>query len=186
MYKGVPADLPVMSAPPKNKNTKKYIMALVVALVLSGAFWGFVKKDSLSNLVNFAKKEEPAVNLPPAPKYTKTDLPTDKLPEILPKDLPMEKDAVILENYQVETKDGKVQGTRKFLSLKSVKENYAVYQKYLENNKWKILELKNEIDSVSIMATKPNVQDKIFADFYVSPNFPKATVVVITFSSVKK
>ena len=129
-YNNVPSGLPVV---PKKSNTKKYVLVLLVLIVAGVAVFAFIKKDWL---ISLAKKEEPTVNLPPAPKYTKTDLPTDKLPEIFPKDLIQEKNPMILESYQAEIGSGKKQYSVKYISEGDPKDIFVKYFTYFTKNKW--------------------------------------------------
>ena len=149
LINNIPTGLPVM--PPKN-NTKIYIWALVVVLILALAFFVFLKKDWL---MSFVKKEEPTINLPLAPQYTKTDLSTDKLPEIFPKDLIQEENPMILENYEAKFFGGlQTQYTLKYITKRSVIENFGAYRKYFNENQWAILDQDQKDNFATIRAAK--------------------------------
>ncbi len=92
---------------------------------------------------------------PPPPEYTKTDLPTDKLPEAFPKDLIQEKDPVILENYEARLFGGlQTQYTLKYITQKSVSENFGAYLKYFSKNQWAILNKDQKDNFATIRAAK--------------------------------
>ena len=92
---------------------------------------------------------------PPPPKYTKTDLPTDKLPEIFPKDLIQEKNPVILENFEAKLFGGlQTQYTLKYITQKSLDENFKAYRKYFSDNHWVILNQIQEDNFSTIRAAK--------------------------------
>lgn len=121
-----------LSGLPKKKNSKVYIFILVVVFILIVISAVFYKQGI------WPKKE--IVNLPPAPQYTKTDLPADKLPEIFPEGLIQEKNPMILENFSASFDNGKqTQYTLKYITKKSIGENLEAYNKYFKKNKWFIL-----------------------------------------------
>ena len=93
--------------------------------------------------------------MPPAPQYTKTDLPTDKLPEVFPKDMIQEKDPVILENFEVKIGSGwQTQYTLKYITQKSASENFEAYLKYFKDRQWIILSQDQKDNFAAIRAGK--------------------------------
>lgn len=136
-----------LSGLPKRKNTKIYVLILCVVFVLAIIFAVFHKQG-----IWFGKK---SINLPLVPQYTKTDLPANKLPEVFPKDLIQEKGPMILESYQAEIKDRfQTQYTLKYITKKSVDENFKLYQKYFNDNQWYILNKDQKENFAIIRATK--------------------------------
>jgi hypothetical protein len=156
-------------------NRKNISLAAVVLLFLVTVIL------ALNQLSLFKSNK---TNLSPSVGYIKTNLPADKLPDAFPKNFIQEKNAIVLDNFSYE-QNGKIQGTRKILSQKSVNENYNLYSKYFTDSGWKVWMLKKEINYKSFMATKPDAQGRFFADFYTSSNFPGRVVVETTFSPVK-
>ena len=115
-----------------NQKKKLILIALMVILAIAAATW-FVLNMQPSTTIN-----QPAANLPPAPKYTKTDLPTDKLPEVFPKDLIQETSPIILENYEADVEGGIKQYTIKYVSNLDQITIIQTYLKYLLKNGWSI------------------------------------------------
>lgn len=179
-YNNVPSGLPVV---PKKSNTKKYVLVLLVLIVAGVAVFAFIKKDWL---ISLAKKEEPTVNLPPAPKYTKTDLPTDKLPEIFPKDLIQEKDPVILENFEAKLFDGlQTQYTLKFITKKSAIENFQAYRRYFNENQWAILN-QDQKDNFATIRVAKNYDSIIITHTINQTNGIQIIDLTLTRSNTKK
>ncbi len=71
-------------------------------------------------------------------KVEKTLVESSSLPELFPKDIPIEKDAKITQNYNATSPDGRFQATRAFETKKSLDENLKLYQDYFKKNKWDI------------------------------------------------
>jgi hypothetical protein len=57
-----------------------------------------------------------------------------KLPDGFPKDIPLEKNAEILQNYNADL-EGRVQATRSFLSKENIQKNFQFYYNYLNSQK---------------------------------------------------
>ncbi|MEK7501854.1 MAG: hypothetical protein AAB629_02935 [Patescibacteria group bacterium] len=154
---------------PAKKGNKVYIWILAVVLLLTIIFAVFYKQGI------WPKKE--VINLPPAPQYTKTDLSTDKLSEIFPKDLIQEKDPMILESYQAEIKDKlQTQYSVKYLSKNNLETNWQLYAKYLYGgtNKWITINQTHDAKSFYIHAGKDI--DTVYINFNES-NLVEVTLV---------
>ncbi len=129
-----------------NINRKNILLASILFVLIAAVL-------ALNQVGLFKNKQ---TNLPPPPKYTKTDLPINKLPEAFPKDIIQEKDVVILENYEVKTLGGlQTQYTLKYITKKSVGENFMAYLKYFSNNRWLILS-KDQKDSFATIRAGKN------------------------------
>lgn len=135
-------------------NKKKILIILLAVLAIIAATVLILIKTGKLKLEK--TKQTPAkVDLPPAPKYTKRDLPTDKLPKVFPPDMVQEKDMVILESYEAEVDGGKqIQYAAKYITKNSIDKNLELYQKYLADNKWKILDASKGENFAVINATK--------------------------------
>jgi hypothetical protein len=117
-----------------NINRKNVLLASVLFVFIAAVL-------ALNQAGLFKNKQ---ANLPPPPKYTKTDLPTDKLPEVFPKDLIQEKNVMVLESYKADvevtkSESGKTQYTVKYITKNSLDKNFELYFKYFVFNKWVIL-----------------------------------------------
>ena len=110
-----------------------------------------------------------------------TNLDENKLPVGIPKDLPMEENAQILQNYEAKEQDSNnLQSTRQYISQKSLQENFDLYKKYLEDNNWVILTATDMDDLKGIMAknnsgeimditfSKNQITDEITVDITLS------------------
>jgi hypothetical protein len=91
----------------------------------------------------------PAAKVNSSLKVTQVDF--SRLPEGLPKDLPLEKDAAITQNYQAEA-GGRIQYTRQYASVKTPKENFELFKKYLEKNEWQILDSSGAEENIKSLA----------------------------------
>lgn len=78
------------------------------------------------------------MNDKPKSVVTKKDVPTNEVPDKFPKDIPVEADAKITQNYNATSVDGTFQATRVFETKKTLDANFKIYQDYLKNNNWKI------------------------------------------------
>jgi hypothetical protein len=85
---------------------------------------------------------------------------TSKYPDYIPVNIPWEKDAIVLNNYEFSDKNG-AQYSRKYLSRKTLKENVAIYQKYLADNKWKITTDTNIANFRMFAATKDDLVGRL-------------------------
>jgi hypothetical protein len=156
-----------------NKNKILIILLAILAIIVSG----LLILNQTRILKSDREKPSPVkqADLPPAPKYTKTDLPTDKLPDVFPKDLIQEKDPVILESYQAEIGGNETQYSIKYLSKNGLETNKQLYTKYLFNiNKWITLNKTSDAKSFYFQAGKG--MDTIYISF-VEPNLMEITLV---------
>ena len=152
-----------------NINRKNILLASILFVLIAAVL-------ALNQAGLFKNKQ----TNPLPPKYTKTDLPTDKLPEAFPKDLIQEKDPVILESYQAEIEGNKTQYSVKYLSKNGLETNKQLYTKYLFNiNRWIALDKTSDAKSFYIRAGKG--MDTI----YISFNEPNLMEVVLVRLNVK-
>lgn len=122
------------------------LAAAVVAVSRSGSFKKLMPgpKDKLSG------EQQPA---PPPPEITQ--VPDNQLPQGLPKSLPLEPGAEILENSTIrQPGSGKTQATRVYVSGKTSEQNYSLFEKYLKDNGWQVLSSANYAETKSFSATK--------------------------------
>jgi len=89
-----------------------------------------------------------------------TQIETSKYPDYIPKNIPWEQNAVVLNNYEFPDKTG-TQYSRKYLSQKTLEENVSIYQKYLADSKWQITTDTNQADFRMFAATKPDLLGRL-------------------------
>ncbi len=111
----------------KFKNIAIAAVALI-ALALVGAF--------IYNKMNVKPKTEEAA--PQPLEIKKVQVPATQLPGNLPSDLPIEKDAKVLQNFSATVDNLGVQYTRSYETKKSLAENLAIFTDYLKKNGWTI------------------------------------------------
>lgn len=64
-------------------------------------------------------------------------VPANNVPAGFPSGIPWEKNAAVLQNFTAkDPQTGKTQSTRVYISGKTMDENFAIYQKYLQNGGW--------------------------------------------------
>lgn len=156
------------------------IIILVVVLALA-LFWFARYKVNRGPLLTAT----PATTITPVNKVEEVN--PSVLPKTFPKDIPIEKDAKIINNYLATAPDGRTQATRTFASAKSVKDNFTLYKNYLTKNGWKIL---GRVDD----ATKPelkslfasNSSGNLVINITKSQTDPKGSIVTVNFLAVKK
>lgn len=68
-----------------------------------------------------------------------TDIPFDVFPREFPQNIPIEKGAQIVSNYNATSPEGALQATRVFASEKTVADNFDFYKKWLTQNDWKVI-----------------------------------------------
>lgn len=96
------------------------------------------------NLVQPGVKTNEPVASTGQPEKAKVDVPTvemvakNELPKGFPGDIPLEAGAEITLNLNTINPIGGSLAVREFISAKTVAENYALYQKALKENGWKI------------------------------------------------
>jgi hypothetical protein len=122
---------------------------LLVAVICGGYFWLYYKE---------IKEKPPSVLL--QKKAGIKQIPLNELPRLLPPDIPLEKNALILQNYS-QVIGNREQATRQFLSSKSLKENFEIYQNYLKNKNWSIISTVDGPDLKSLAARKERPPDVI-------------------------
>ncbi len=158
-----------------NSKIKALIIVLIVVLAAAlgfKAWWGSRSKTSTGG------NNQQQNNQSASQKIEKVA--ADKLPTGFPTDFPLEKDAKVDQNFNVTT-DGKTQATRKFISEKSLKENYDLYKDWLGKNGWttiatldveeiKSIGAKKGENTVNVSISKDPVSKKTAVDIsYVFP-----------------
>jgi hypothetical protein len=125
---------------------KKFLIALIVLIAALSLFLIFGDK------LPVRKK----AGTEPVPDKQVEYLPHDQLPPNLPANLPLEADAPLQRTEIVRIKDKENQFVRRYYSQKTVAENYAIYEKYLTDNNWKIESKINQENLAAFSATHPN------------------------------
>src|SRR4051812_33086579 len=125
----------------------KYLGAFVFLVVLAAAILLVVKaaRKQPANSEQGPGGKTAATQTLTASPVPAEQVPAGQLPKAFPADLPLEKNARVLENF--ETKDqatGKVLSTRVYVSAKTLDENWAAYQKYAKDEGWKIISSINQ------------------------------------------
>lgn len=82
--------------------------------------------------LKFNKNKVPQINI------AKSELPVDQVPQLFPKDVPIEKGAKITQNYNATSPDGRFQATRTFETKKDLSESFKIYEDYFKKNGWEV------------------------------------------------
>lgn len=87
------------------------------------------------------------------------------LPPHMPQNLPLEQDALVLQNYESKNdQTGRQQSTRAYVSAKTPEENLEIYRRYLTDSGWSEPASFNQQDLKSLSADKDGDHlDAIFA-----------------------
>jgi hypothetical protein len=170
----LPNGIPPSQARPADPANRKLLIVLIALVVVAG-------------IVAVVWRRQPAPQ-PAGGGATVTHLPVIALPEAFPAGLPIEAGAKIVNNYNAVSTDGKrIQATRVFESAKTVAENAALYQAYVNDTKngWTIM---NQSDGPA-----GSGQKFIFAkkgdgilNIGISPRQPLGSTVDLSFTTPKK
>lgn len=99
-------------------------------------------------------------------KTNTQELDPTRIPPAFPSDLPLEQ-GVLLENQISENQvpntntfkvEQETQSTRKYISQKSLEENYEIFGNYLSQNNWKVVYKLDEKNVKAYMAKKEGVE----------------------------
>ncbi len=132
----------------KNEYAKTILLVVAAVILILIIF--------IYNRTN--KSIEPNQSRLPVPSVLAGDLAANKLPDNFPKDIPLEKGAKVLQNYQKTSSDGSVQLVREFVTSKTIADNLQTYQDYMDNNGWKrSAGMIDQPKFKSFSATKDNV-----------------------------
>jgi len=126
------------------------VLALVLIILL---VWQSTKNKK-------ATEEMPLVN----ENIEVQNVPTSELPSAIPNNIPLEENALIIENDIITAPDkpGITQYTRKFVSNKSPEENYAIYKDFLNANNWEVVSVTDEDTLKSLIAVSPDKTEQLF------------------------
>lgn len=120
-------------------------------LAMKRWIWTVVGLAAAAALLVFVQYHPPRKPLLKVDTYTVA--PTD-LPTLIPADMPIEKDAPILENYAATVVDGRLQSTRTYESALDINESYKQYQEYFTAHGWTVKTSKTLDAYKAIFATK--------------------------------
>lgn len=133
-------------------NNKNFLYGVMIIIVLVAIYLVF--GNSIKN-ISWFKNPSDSQKVEPTTKPVTDQIPQNQLPSALPSDIPIEKDAVISRNEVVRLPNGEIQYIRKFISKKTVAENYKIYKAYISNTlKWTIKVDTNTATFASLMADK--------------------------------
>ena len=109
------------------------IAAVVIILVLAWLAFSHSSKPQSGNPAQNPKatSTQPSAIVPL--KVTRTDVPPAQAPTGFPTDIPIEKNAQIIQNYNA-TANGLIQATRTFITKQTLADNFTLYSNYLKNS----------------------------------------------------
>jgi len=130
-------------------SSKNYLKLLAGLVIVGALLWfgrGYLSKPSIEE-----KTETPLTDL-----YQVVDV--SKLPEGLPTNLPIEKNAPVVKNdlsYSARTNE--ITATRSYYSDLSIAKNQTNFTSYFQKESWQILSSLNEPQFAFIVASKEGV-----------------------------
>jgi len=137
-------------------KAKIVISSLVALCIIAALVYVLVNTTSKTPVDDTTKPDHQT-----QPKVTRTDVDPTVVPEKVPKDIPMEKGATIIQNYTLATTDGKAQSTRAFKTSKSLADNYKLYTNYFNDNGWTIQNFVDNPKSKMINAVKDETRVQV-------------------------
>jgi len=142
----------------KHKTAWKIIgvLALVLTLIMA-LVWQSTKKNQPIEQEN---NQSRSIN----ENIKATKVPTGELPQAIPANIPLEENALIIENDIITAPDkpGITQYTRKFVSGRSPEENYEIYRNFAVANKWEIVSSVEQETLMSLIAVNPDKTEQLF------------------------
>jgi hypothetical protein len=109
-------------------------------------------------------------------EVSKTSVPTDKIPGSLPADLPIEKNAKVLQNFSATVSNGANQSTRSYETQKSLAENLKIYSDFLKSKGWDITATVDKQSYKMVAARKGN--DSMQVEMNTDPESKALTVTI--------
>ena len=111
-------------------KTLKNIIAGLGLLILVALIISLIAYQANKSKV----KDEPEKVL----QVDKQEIPADKIPDKLPANIPIEKNAKVRDNYSASTNDGRTEATRSYETSKSLEENLSIFTEFMKSNGWTI------------------------------------------------
>ncbi len=140
-----------------NNNRIIYLVVLLVLVIIAAVYYfKVVDNDKNQSTTN--------TNGNKASQIVKTQVETDKLPEKFPADVPIEKDAKILQNYNATAPDGRFQATRVFETKESLAANITLYRNFLTKAGYEIKSSVDQPNYKMLYATKGDAGLQIAVD----------------------
>ncbi len=142
----------------ENKKVTTILIALVVVVVVL-----FVVVKSLKHTTEPAATGSKQAGSSTVMQVKTTEVPTTQTPEAFPADIPIEKGAKILQNFNATAENGLFQASRVFETAKSPADNFKIYSDYIQNNGWKLVTSVNQekLKVLSAQKGKGNLQISI-------------------------
>ena len=132
------------------------VLGLLLLISVSALIW-WQWEEIVGLTKDQSQQAQPAIN------YEVQQVDHSILPQGLPADIPLEIDAGILQNEIITSTEGKgEQYVRKFVSQKSIAENFQIYQEYLKNNDWVVQSTINEENLKALIASNTEGSKKLF------------------------
>lgn len=121
---------------------KKTILIILILVIIIAAV-----------AVMYRSTNEPAPNNETTADQvvTKTELEVGDNPSGLTNSLPIEAGSQIIQNFETNSGDGRMQGTRKFTSFKTFPEIIKTYQDYFVGKSWEVVDEQSGSDFQAVM-----------------------------------
>jgi hypothetical protein len=131
---------------------KSFIIIIIVALFIAAVFLVWVEKHG-STKVSPASKNQNATSTPDAERFTKKDLGIGNLPPGITADMIMDKTPEVMQSESViDNQTSVAQSSYIYVTKKSIKDNFAAFQKYISDKKWKVVTTVDQADYKQITA----------------------------------
>jgi hypothetical protein len=119
-----------MTVPPV-KNLDPKLFVAVVILILTAV-------SIVITMLSRSKNAEPSPSTDTVSEKVSVEEGLDALPPDLPKDIPLEEEAIFTQNSANDIGEGKMHSIISFNSNESVSKNYIMYKQYLTDTGWNI------------------------------------------------
>jgi len=111
-------------------------------------------------------------------KVDRQEVPPATLPENFPTDIPLEKDAKVIQNYTATTNNGGFQSTREFETKKTLAESYRIYKAYFQQNGWQLSGGVDDTYVKVVSANKGNLTATVTMDYNLKTDIKTIEITI--------
>jgi len=111
-------------------------------------------------------------------KVNREEVPPATLPKNFPTDIPVEKDAKVIQNYTATTNGGGLQSTREFETKRTLVDSYKIYKTYFQQNGWQLSGGVDDTYVKVVSANKDNLTATVTMDYNLKNNTKTIEITV--------
>ena len=149
---------------PKHKTAWKIIGVLALVLIILLVWQSTENNQSNNEAIEPENNQNQSIDESINEDLKVAKVPTGELPAGIPANIPLEENALIVQNDVITApaESGQTQYTRKFVSNKSLDENYEIYKEFIAANNWEVVSVTDEATLKSLIAVNPDKTEQLF------------------------